>query len=53
MKNVNDLSIVELKALLFDMQNEIHQTQVNAKAVLSILENKIKEEAEKKKEELK
>ena len=43
--NINQMSVVELKAVLFDMQSQINQIQNNANQVLNVLKIKINAEA--------
>ena len=50
-KNVNEMSVTELKAVCFDLDNEIKMRQSQLSQVYKVLQDKIKEE--QKSEEVK
>jgi len=41
-RNIQEMSIVELKAVLFDIQQQLNQKQQEYQIVMHILEEKIK-----------
>ena len=50
MKNINELSVTDLKALCFDLDQEIRVKQNQFSQVIRVLQNKLDEEAAKNKE---
>ena len=50
MKNINELSVTDLKALCFDLDQEIKVKQNQFSQVIRVLQNKLDEEAAKNKE---
>jgi hypothetical protein len=42
-KNVNEMSVIELKAVCFDLEQEINFKQNQLQSVFKILQNKISE----------
>lgn len=47
-KNINDMSVTDLKALCFDIDNEIKVRQSQLSQVYKVLQQKIKEEQKEK-----
>jgi len=45
-KNINEFTVIELKALLFDMDQEVKAVQSQMNSVAKILQKKISEENE-------
>jgi hypothetical protein len=45
-KNVNEMSVIELKAACFDLEQEISFKQNQLQSVFKILQNKIKNQTE-------
>jgi hypothetical protein len=43
-KNVNEMNVIELKAICFDLEQEISFKQNQLQSVFKILQNKINEE---------
>jgi len=52
-RNVNELSVVEVKAVLFDLDQEIKFKQSQYESVIKILQTKLVEEQNKKIEDKK
>jgi len=52
-RNVNELSVVEVKALLFDLDQELKFKQSQYESVIKILQTKLVEEQNKKIEDKK
>ena len=50
MKNINELSVTDLKALCFDLDQEIKVKQNQFSQVIRVLQNKLDEEASNNKE---
>jgi len=51
-RNVNEMSVVELKAVCFDLDNEIKIRQSQLSQVYKVLQNKVIEEENKTKEKI-
>ena len=50
MKNINELSVTDLKALCFDLDQEIRVKQNQFSQVIRVLQNKLDKEEAKNKE---